>query len=166
MQYKLYTQLSWTFILSKRLKFRCESQAVPRPRHRGGGPCNSLDLTLSAGDSSVDQSKPDNDTAVNTQRSGSGYPSMYDVTPFPIQMADTNFPSQLAQSFMRCTTYIWLGFRITITPLTRRIYKERSGWLLRRNVSYIAQYFTPFRCVSEQVNKTRNMRSHRTSPFR
>ena len=54
-------------------------------------------LTPSAGDSSVDQSKPVNDTAVNTRRSGSGYPSMYDVTPFPIQMADTNFPSQLAR---------------------------------------------------------------------
>ena len=97
MQYKLYTHLSWTFILSKRLKFRCESQAVPQPRHRGGGPCDSLDLTLSAGDSSLDQSKPVNDTAENTQRSGSGYPSMYDVTLLLIQMADTNFPSQFAR---------------------------------------------------------------------
>ena len=57
---------------------------------------------------------------------------------------------------MRRTTYIWLGFRITLTPLTRRIYKEGSGRLLRRNVSYIAQYFTPFGGGSEQVNKTRN----------
>ena len=31
---------------------------------------------------------------------------------------------------MRRTTYIWLGFRITLTPLTRRIYKEGSGRLL------------------------------------
>ena len=61
---------------------------------------------------------------------------------------------------MRHTTYIWLGFRITLTPLTRRIYKEGSGRLLRRNVSYIAQYFTPFGGGSEQVNKTRNTRSH------
>ena len=38
----------------------------------------------------------DNDTAVNTQRSGSGHPLIYDVTPFPIQMADINFSSQLA----------------------------------------------------------------------
>ena len=58
---------------------------------------------------------------------------------------------------MRRTTYIWLGFRITLTPLTRRIYKEGSGRLLRRNVSYIAQYFTPFGGGSEQVNKTRNL---------
>ena len=65
---------------------------------------------------------------------------------------------------MRRTTYIWLGFRITLTPLTRRIYKEGSGRLLRRNVSYIAQYFTPFGGGSEQVNKTRNTRSHRTGP--
>ena len=63
---------------------------------------------------------------------------------------------------MRRSTYIWLGFRITLTPLTRRIYKEGSGRLLRRNVSYIAQYFTPFGGGSEQVNKTRNTRSHRT----
>ena len=59
---------------------------------------------------------------------------------------------------MRRTTYIWLGFRITLTPLTRRIYKEGSGRLLRRNVSYIAQYFTPFGGGSEQVNKTRKER--------
>ena len=65
---------------------------------------------------------------------------------------------------MRRTTYIWLGFRITLTPLTRRIYKEGSGRLLRRNVSYIAQYFTPFGGGSEQVNKTRNTRTHRTGP--
>ena len=54
---------------------------------------------------------------------------------------------------MRRTTYIWLGFRITLTPLTRRIYKEGSGRLLRRNVSYIAQYFTPFGGGSELVNR-------------
>ena len=41
-------------------------------------------LTPSAGDSSVDQSKPVNDTAVNTRRSGSGYPSMYDWSSEPM----------------------------------------------------------------------------------
>ena len=64
---------------------------------------------------------------------------------------------------MRRTTYIWLGVRITLTPLMRRIYKEGSGRLLRRNVSYIAQYFTPFGGGSEQVNKTRNTRSQLSS---
>ena len=61
---------------------------------------------------------------------------------------------------MRRTTYIWLGFRITLTPLTRRIYKEGSGRLLRRNVSYIAQYFTPFGGGSEQGDPLTGPPSH------
>ena len=78
-----------------------------------------------------------------------------------MQMADTNFSSQHAWKFRRRTSYKWVRFGITYITRARWIYKERSGRLLRRNVSYIAQYFTPLGGGSEQVNKSRNTRSHR-----
>ena len=80
-------------------------------------------------------------TAINMQRSSSGYQSIYDVTPFLVHGVDTNFPSQLDWYFMRRTTQKWVGFRITYIPLTIRIYKKQVG-----------DYFARMRPVSHDIS--------------